>query len=644
MPTKKQPSQKTLLSARDGITPEFVAEVCHRLKSGARVRRTLPGGRLHIEGALPFLLVYRVRDDDAGTGHLVRSEASYLIAPSSEKHAVGTAHLMEEVTKTLADERGALLIIELWARDETIAQYPRPACFRVLTSGLDWHNDKTPTAALHLHEALGAMLLPGFVVGAELRHEKPAPPGHEPLLSPEVASARSTLIIGLEVPPIYRETPEGPLYPAALRQLRRQLSTALESTFAEFMRVQTAEQPKDFRALGRSAPVNAAWDADRDLAEVGRRFNLLLSVTPVNTEEEWETFCTRKYRRTPTFHYRLLPFDPDLLKRQLYKIKIEEVEDPTLQHLLRIKRIELDRQITLLEDRDTPRFLPGSVALYGKVEDSLLQLAERLLNELPVGRVVETTGFHQAPEIMDASAFAALAEAEIAHLRERYPACKAQVEIRPDLPGLLVASGDLLIGQSFTVSVERAPALLAHEVGTHVVTYANGRAQRLQMLASGLPGYDALQEGTALLAEHLVGGFRASRLRYLAGRVVAAHNVEHGADFIETFRQLDKKYGFGKRSAWNITMRVQRSGGFTKDAVYLRGLVQLLKLFKESNLDLDLLWSGKVSLDEIEIVRELFLRGILKPNVLRPAFLDTPEAQARLKKLRRGATVFNLLN
>ena len=637
------------ISAREAITPEFISDVCHRLKKDARVRRSLPGGRLHIEGALPFLVVYRARENDLGTGSLVRAAASYLEAPTAPPHSEGAQLLLDEISQTLSEKRGALLIIEVWTSEICEENFPRDllsrtACFRVLTSGLDWHSDQVPTAALHLHEALSHMELPGFRVGAELVHQTPAPPAFEPLLAPEIASERSALVIGLEVPSIFREAPNGPLYPAALWHLRRQLSRVLESTFGEFMRVQNVGEPGDFRALGRSAPVAAMWNADRDLTNIGRSFNLLLSVTPLNSENAWDEFRKSRYKKTPNFQYRLLPFDPDLLKRQLYKIKIEEVEDPALQHLLRSKRIELDRQITLLEDRDTPRFLPGSMALYGQVEDDLLQLARHILEIVPPGRV--KTKNNSAPVLLQAPDFAALAEMEIARLRQQYPACKAKVEIRHDVPGIMVVSGDLLVGQSFTVSAERAPALLAHEVGTHVVTYANGRAQKLQILASGLPGYDALQEGTALLAEYLVGGFEASRLRYLAARVVAAHSVEHGATFSETFRLLDNQHNFSKRSAWNVTMRVHRSGGFTKDAVYLRGLVQLLNLLadKSAPVSLDLLWSGKISLDEIEIVRELFLRNILRPNVLRPAFLDNEDAKTRLKILRGGATVLDLLS
>ena len=49
-----------------------------------------------------------------------------------------------------------------------------------------------------------------------------------------------------------------------------------------------------------------------------------------------------------------------LLKRRLMKIATERVDDPTLGHVLRQTQDELDRQITMLSDIGTRRFLPGS--------------------------------------------------------------------------------------------------------------------------------------------------------------------------------------------------------------------------------------------------------------------------------------------
>ena len=86
-----------------------------------------------------------------------------------------------------------------------------------------------------------------------------------------------------------------------------------------------------------------------------------------------------------------------------------------------------------------------------------------------------------------------------------------------------------------------------------MLTYYNGRAQPFRQLYSGLAGYDALQEGLAVLAEYLVGGLTRPRLRLLAARVLAAQSVTDGASFVDCFRQLEGQ-GFDQRTAFGIAV------------------------------------------------------------------------------------------
>jgi uncharacterized protein (TIGR02421 family) len=198
------------------------------------------------------------------------------------------------------------------------------------------------------------------------------------------------------------------------------------------------------------------------------------------------------------------------------------------------------------------------------------------------------------------------------------------------------------VGQQTKIPVSRVEALLQHEVGTHVLTYFNGRAQPFQQLYTGLAGYEELQEGLAVLAEYLVGGLSRPRLRLLAGRVVAVRALIDGATFIDTYRALHRTYGFGQRTAFTITVRVYRSGGLTKDAVYLRGLVGILNYLKTGG-DLEPLFVGKIMADHIPIIRELQARQVLRPAPLRPRYMESPQTAARLEKLRDGSTVLDLI-
>lgn len=175
-----------------------------------------------------------------------------------------------------------------------------------------------------------------------------------------------------------------------------------------------------------------------------------------------------------------------------------------------------------------------------------------------------------------------------------------------------------------------------------MLTFHNGSKQPLQLLRTGLAGYDALQEGLAVLAEYLVGGLEVNRLRQLAARVHAVAAVEGGADFVQTVDLLRDKAELPYRGAFLTAMRVHRGGGFTKDAVYLRGLAELLARLSDG-LDLERLLIGKMGFDQLHLVEEMTWRGLLKPAPLRPSYLDDPEAIARFDALKARPRIETLI-
>ena len=95
-------------------------------------------------------------------------------------------------------------------------------------------------------------------------------------------------------------------------------------------------------------------------------------------------------------------------------------------------------------------------------------------------------------------------------LIERYraidPAFDAEVEVRDDVAGLLVSGGKLLIGSDSLMPARRLDALLAHEVGVHLLTYFNGAHQGLAIFRTGLAGYEGVQEGLGVFAEWASAG------------------------------------------------------------------------------------------------------------------------------------------
>ena len=636
----RQQTQPTAISER------LIADVCGRLAENNRVRRTLPhGGRLHIDRQLPFLCVYRrpVRVNDIGTQQLVEGEASFMIAPGELSMREGVRVLMRRVIEILKPCFGAFLLVEIWAGSttaETGADGDACAVLTQLKPGfMISTKDVTELGQTVIALERGLQRIKVSKVSADVAvngRMLGRPPGLPPLLSLAEARSLGCWMLGLEVRPIYRDTETGELYPAILRTLRRGLGGGLKQAFFTFVRTHTGIQLPHYHSLGRRAMVKEVWEVDRRLAEIGDSFDFLLQVTPINSEAAWREFQRERFGKAPVFHYRPLSAEPSELKRRLHQIPIDRIEDPTLAHLFREKQDELDRKITMLSDVGTARFLFGSLQVYGGVEPSLRILAQEILDRVPI------RGRRPTERQLSAEAFAERATAEIQRYRDVHPDFRAEVSIQDDLySGLLVSGGDLLIGKHTRVPADRVEALVQHEVGTHLVTYYNGRAQPFRQLDLGLAGYDCLQEGLAVLSEFLVGGLNGPRLRLLAARVMAVEQLVKGATFVDAFRLLTEAYRFSRWSAYTVAMRVYRGGGLTKDTLYLHGLVEMLDYLCKGG-DIEPLLVGKLAAEHIPMIRELRLRHVLRDPPFQPRYLDNPVVRERLEQLRQGVSVLDL--
>ena len=609
------------------ITVEFAAEVVHRLAEDRAVRRPVPGGRLSIDRPLPFLCVQRhAAGVDPQVAGLVRGQASYLTVSSDAALAGAVGRLIAGIGGAMSDRFGAFLVIEVWPG-------PQAPCFRVLAP---------PTTPASTVPALADALAHVDVLGeraevAMVGEQQPTPRGLEPLLTSADQRRLGVLLLGLEVPSFFVGE-SGEQRPLVLRRLQRELTRALQRAVFDFTTVQTSAGAQDFRALGARRLLRATRRADRALADLCPRIGYLLAVTPVNVDDAWQQFRAGGFREAPTFRYRPLEVDPDLLRRDLHGIRLDLVDDPTFGALFRAKRVELDRQLSLVEDRDSPAFVHTSMQLFGGADDELLALAHAILDRAP--------GWRESDERAGASVgcreLARRATQELDAYREVGAGLEATVEIRDDVPGVLVADDHLLIGSSVGIDARRLEAVVQHEVGTHLLTAANGRMQPLQLLRAGLPGYEETQEAVAVLAELLAGGLTAGRLATLAARVVAVDRMVHGAAFPEVFAELHERFGLGERRTFTMAVRVFRGGGLTKDVVYLRGFHRLLA-FLSGGGTLDTLLVGKLALDQVPIIEELQWREIVTPARIRPRWLDLPDAEPRLTRIAAGVGLLDLV-
>jgi uncharacterized protein (TIGR02421 family) len=370
---------------------------------------------------------------------------------------------------------------------------------------------------------------------------------------------------------------------------------------------------------------------DRRLTEIAGMLPMLQLLTPINVPEQKKAFFERRVVE-PEFTYRELP-DLTALGDDLAQVEPEEATDAVLVHMIRGMHRDLERRIELLAARNTDRFLLAAIDKWGHVDEALLELSQQVLEEVPPGP--------PADEYVHAHELAGMATVELDHYRQAYPELATLVHVSELIAGVMVENGDLFISTETSISSDRVVQLLHHEIGVHVLTYVNGSVQPIRMLSLGLDGYEETQEALGVLAEYLGGGLRPKRLRAFALRVMAASSVSQSDTFSQTYELL-LSHGAGRNRAFNTTMRAHRSGGMTKDAVYLGGITRLLA-FIQAGGSLDSLLVGKISLSDGPFITDLLERKVLVDPPLRPRFLDTQMASEQLARIEDGAGVLELV-
>ncbi|MBD9570556.1 flavohemoglobin expression-modulating QEGLA motif protein [Ensifer sp. ENS08] len=614
--------------------PAWLDEAIGRLTDGRAVRRDFgEGGRLHIDRLVPFLCVHIAAEHQQPVARdIAQANAAYLLAPDIDTAAA----IIERVGRVIEQRLGLFIVLEFGEleSDEPPAKdapFLPPFLIEVV-------------AGARAAEQVAAKALIETAATIEGKFRTP----HVTLVERPAATATGRKALALDAPhltvrfaPIYCEPGTRRIYPQLRERLVASIFDAGLRAVAAFARAKSDSfRLPTHRAFGRKAFVDAVVRADRGIDEIASSFDFLLAVTPINAEAAWTEFASGGFSKSPRLYYRPLTLQIETAKRKLFSLNFEHLEDPLLYALYREKQQEVDLQLSMISARETRTFVEFGRALYGPVEATLHDAASEILARTAPGRDARSS----AADRRDCEYIRERAQAMISAYRRQSADFSASVDIRDDLPaGLLVSRGQLLIARSSALDADRVEALLNHEIGVHLLTYFNGSAQGLRILRSGLAGYEGMQEGLAVFAEYLSAGMTIDRLRVLAARVVGCAAMLDGAPFPQTYRLLVDGHGFAATEAFNITLRIYRGGGLVKDAIYLRGLLQLLDHLAGGGT-LEPFWMGKIAASHFGAIQELSLRGLLGTAALRPIFLDEVKARDRLQRAQRGLSPLDLIS
>lgn len=162
--------------------------------------------------------------------------------------------------------------------------------------------------------------------------------------------------------------------------------------------------------------------------------------------------------------------------------------------------------------------------------------------------------------------------------------------------------------------------MLHHEIGTHVYRRINDEKQpwlgKRKEYAMG--SYLETEEGLAVLHYYLE---LDTPYMWIYAIQYYACFLANKFSFAEVFSKL-KPYIDDRERRFKIALRAKRGladtsqpGGYTKDQVYLRGLVKVSKWLRENDFMLEELYLGKVSVEDLDRIRNISKHtGIIIPK------------------------------
>jgi uncharacterized protein (TIGR02421 family) len=208
-----------------------------------------------------------------------------------------------------------------------------------------------------------------------------------------------------------------------------------------------------------------------------------------------------------------------------------------------------------------------------------------------------------------------------------------EVELDPELIAKAAAGATRIrLRASAHFSQYDREQLLNHEAFVHSITALNGREQPvLPSLSLSSPRSTATQEGLATFAEQITGSIDIGRMKRISLRIEAVAMALDGADFIDVFRFFIES-GQTPQESFSSAQRIFRgvptTGGyaFTKDTVYVRGLVGVHTFFRWALRSRKLplcryLFAGKMTLADVQRFEPLFEAGVLLPPHWLPPWL-----------------------
>ncbi len=423
----------------------------------------------------------------------------------------------------------------------------------------------------------------------------------------------NTLVIPCEVKKVFMDELSGEKYPIVLDELKSGFKHVLTDIGAYFARAHS-KKPRLRRLDMLSSKLDPAIiKVDKELAKLAKGMETLNYINPVNIAQEKRKFLAKKGNYQPEFRYKPLAINPYEFREKLYRLPVDKIRDVGIQKMYCQVIDGLSSKIDLLVNAGSSQFVYSSLRYYGEPSLEDEANAQFLLHAAKYDP--ETDKRIDAAEAV-----------EYFRLKASDWGMKCKVELSSKIVASAMVSGakrTLFVNKDALLTETEVNALAHHELGVHMATTLNAASQPLKVFSLGLPGNTMTQEGLAILNEFHSGNMCLTRLQGLALRVIAVKEMLKYGDFRHTYSYLHEEMKMPTDDAFKLSVRVHRSGGFTKDYLYLRGVSEALRLYKDC--DISSLYVGKTGFAYLGIINELIERELIAKPQFVPEYLAKPE-------------------
>ena len=336
---------------------------------------------------------------------------------------------------------------------------------------------------------------------------------------------------------------------------------------------------------------------DKQLDKLVKQIELLNYINPLNIATEKKKFFESNFSVNPAFIYPKLDFDAFGLQRELFSLEIELIEDKIIRNLYEDIIYEYSGLIECIATIGKgKKFYYNSLRSFGTPTEKDVENAKFILHfndEINIEKSLPRFDVNET-------------EQQFRAYSKQYN-FTYQIKHSDKLSAIaMVLSNDktLVLNKNYTFSQSDIDILTNHEIGIHMLTTMNAENNQLKIFSHGFPNNVETQEGLAVFSEYMSDSITMARLKKLAYRVIAVNTLEKGYDFTQTFKLLHSQYNLDADTAFGISLRVHRGGGFTKDYLYLTGLKKVYD-FYIAKKDLTSLLVGKTTLEYVDDINYL---------------------------------------